>query len=246
MYQGLLAGVIGGADALTQWLQNGRLRWYVGAVMVTAAGAAWASMSLAEGGARWWEREGPFHDRISIEIIAMAALMVIGAVVTALSSTRLMALTALGMVGVGIAGTFAFSGGPDLAMTQISADALTIVLFLIAFRHLPDLRTISSAATRVRDAVIAVAVGGAMAALTHAAATRQLADPISSYFSRYSVERGYGQNVVNVILVDFRAFDTLGEITVIVIAAIGVFTLLAVQRGTSGEPGVRDEKEVRA
>jgi multicomponent Na+:H+ antiporter subunit A len=235
VYHALMAGLIAGADRLTRTLQNDRLRWYVAVVVFALLAVIASSLSLEDVVA-------PRLDPIAPDTVALAALVAIGALVTAMAGTRIKALAGLGMVGVGLASVFAGSGAPDLAMTQISVDALTIVLLLVAFRHLPDLRAISSAWVKGRDAAIAGLVGGSMGLLTWLAATQQLSPPISRFFSERSLPEGFGQNVVNVILVDFRALDTLGEITVVGIAALGVWALMTTAagpgaRGATGEDG---------
>jgi len=109
-------------------------------------------------------------------------------------------------------------------------ESLTVILFVLAFYHLPDFSALSRPASRVRDALIALGVGGLMTTLVLLAVSIQFRPSIAQYFVDMALPRGHGRNIVNVILVDFRALDTLGEITVLGIAAIGVYALLKLPR----------------
>jgi multicomponent Na+:H+ antiporter subunit A len=111
-------------------------------------------------------------------------------------------------------------------MTQLIIETLTVILFVLVFYHLPAFAMYSSVAVRARDLVIAIAVGTLMGLLALIAADQQAFAPISEYFQERSYEEAHGRNIVNVILVDFRGVDTLGEITVLATAAMGAFALL--------------------
>jgi multicomponent K+:H+ antiporter subunit A len=146
---------------------------------------------------------------------------------------RLAALTMLGMVGLALCITFAWLSAPDLALTQLAVEVVTIVLFLLGLRWMPkrveedDPRVASRARwRRRRDFVLAVLVGAGLAALSYALMTREAPLSISPYFIENALPLGGGTNIVNVMLVDFRAFDTLGEIAVLGIVGIAVFALL--------------------
>jgi multicomponent Na+:H+ antiporter subunit A len=105
-------------------------------------------------------------------------------------------------------------------------EALTVVVFLLALFHLPLYEELSSRATRLRDLAVSLGFGALMTALVLLATQDHQFPPISGYFLENSVPAAHGRNVVNVILVDFRALDTLGEITVLAVAALGVSALL--------------------
>jgi multicomponent Na+:H+ antiporter subunit A len=104
------------------------------------------------------------------------------------------------------------------------------------FYHLPDFSRISSLATRIRDAIIALATGGLMTLLVLTATAEPTDTTIAQYFAEQSQPLAHGRNIVNVILVDFRGFDTLGEITVLSVAAIGVYALLKLRPRKGGKP----------
>src|SRR5690606_13896999 len=133
---------------------------------------------------------------------------------------RLVAITLMGGAGLVTSLTFVWFSAPDLALTQIVVEVVTTVLFLLGLRWLP-MRveeaprrvTLSDRARRARDLVLAVGAGGGLATLSYAMLTRPAPQSISPFFLGRALPEGGGSNVVNVMLVDFRAFDTLGEIT---------------------------------
>jgi multicomponent K+:H+ antiporter subunit A len=144
---------------------------------------------------------------------------------------RLAALVLLGGAGLITCVSFVWLSAPDLALTQLVVETVTTVLLLLGLRWLP--KRIAPATTaslirwyRVRDFAIAVAAGSGVAALAYVVMTRQQQDAISGFFVENAYTQGGGTNVVNVILVDFRAFDTFGEIAVLGIVAITVYALL--------------------
>lgn len=209
------------AAAQTDVLQSGYLRYYLLTIVVSAAGLT--GFALAGNvdapalsvftGVRWHEA-------------CLAAIILISIVVAVRSSSRLTAVAAVGAIGVGIALIFAFHGAPDLAMTQVVVETLTVILLVLVLYHLPDFSKLTQRAGRLRDAAVAASVGGLMATLVLAAAAFQHAPSIASYYTANSYWLAQGRNVVNVILTDFRALDTLGEITVLGVAGMGVYSLL--------------------
>jgi multicomponent K+:H+ antiporter subunit A len=163
-------------------------------------------------------------DPVSLLAGITLCIAAIGTVV--LHRQRLLALLLLSVVGLVVALTFVKFSAPDLALTQLSVEVVTVVLLLLALYFLPGRTPVeSSHARRGRDLMLALAAGSGASLLTWAVLTRPY-ETISGFFLENSVPGGGGTNVVNVILVDFRGFDTLGEITVLAIAAIGIYTLL--------------------
>jgi len=149
---------------------------------------------------------------------------------------RFAALCLMGGAGLVSCLTFVWLSAPDLALTQLLVEIVTTVLLLLGLRWLPirleELRAYSRA-SRIRarlrrglDMAVAVIAGVSVSALTLAVMTRPAADPISAFFITNSYAEAGGRNVINVLLVDFRAFDTLGEITVLAVVALTVFALL--------------------
>ena len=148
---------------------------------------------------------------------------------------RLMALILMGGAGLATAITFAWFSAPDLALTQVLVEVVTTILILLGLRWLPKRTEIiaAEAATprrgnlrRIRDFSAAAAVGLALAVFAYAILTSEAPDSIAKFFLENAYALGGGHNVVNVILVDFRGFDTMGEITVLGIVALTTFALL--------------------
>ncbi|MCM2130167.1 monovalent cation/H+ antiporter subunit A [Larsenimonas rhizosphaerae] len=139
---------------------------------------------------------------------------------------RLLSLLFLSVVGMFVSLTFARFSAPDLALTQLAVEVVTIILLMLALFFLPQKTPKESSGRRVsRDILLSMIFGGVIASLNYAVLTRPL-QSISTYFIENSVPGGGGHNIVNVILVDFRGFDTLGEITVLGIAGIAIYKLL--------------------
>ena len=169
------------------------------------------------------------------EFVVLWLLGVVAAVAAAWQAKfhRLVALTLLSVVGLIVCVTFAWFSAPDLALTQLAVEVVTLVLFLLGLRWLPkriedeDPRLQARARwRRRRDFALALLVGGGLAALAFALLTRPAPLSIAPFFIENALPGGGGSNIVNVMLVDFRAFDTLGEITVLGIVGITVYALL--------------------
>ena len=153
-------------------------------------------------------------------------LMAAGVTTTMWRASRLRAIIALSVVGLIVALTFVRFSAPDLALTQLSVEVVTIMLLLLVLFFLPQRHEPPpSLRRRTRDMVLATAAGCGAGALTWGMLTRPH-ESISSFFMEQSLPGGGGLNVVNVILVDFRGFDTLGEISVLAVAAVGIHALL--------------------
>jgi multicomponent K+:H+ antiporter subunit A len=139
---------------------------------------------------------------------------------------RLLAVIVVGVAGLMVSLAFAFLSAPDLALTQLLVEMVTLALLLLAMNYLPSASPVErTKLRRVRDAAIALAAGTGVAVLAYAVMTRP-ANTIAGELLARSLPEAYGSNVVNVILVDFRGFDTFGEITVFGIAALVVHALL--------------------
>ena len=234
-YEALESGMKGFASWLTGRVQHGKLRLYILTVVATMAGLAWAVLLLTAG----IPDLAPPSDLRPYEA-AVAAAIICGAAVAVRTDSRLSAVVALGVVGYGVALVYLLYGAPDLAMTQVLVETLTIILFVLVFYHLPRFATFSGRVARARDAAIALA-GGALMTVFVLAVTADPHDPISAFFEEAAVPEGRGRNVVNVIIVDFRALDTLGEIAVLGLAAFGVVALLKLRPRTWNGDGDRED-----
>ena len=160
-------------------------------------------------------------------LILGAGMLMFGGIATAATHRyRLISLLMLSVVGLFVALTFARFSAPDLALTQLSVEVVTMILLMLALFFLPQKTPRESSPLRnVRDMLLAGTLGLVIASLNYAVMTRETLS-ISSFFVENSKPGGGGYNVVNVILVDFRGFDTLGEITVLAIAGLAIFKLL--------------------
>jgi multicomponent Na+:H+ antiporter subunit A len=138
-------------------------------------------------------------------------------------------------VGIGVALIFIIYGAPDVAITQLLVETLVVVLFAVAALRLPRLDAGGRKVHRPLDAVLALAVGATVTVVLLAVTTGPIDRDITAYYETVAWPEAYGRNIVNVILVDFRALDTFGEIAVVVIAALSAFALLKGRRPEEGK-----------
>jgi multicomponent Na+:H+ antiporter subunit A len=225
LYQASLAWLNVLARGQTRILQNGYLRIYLLVIVSTTVALAGFTMVWLEG----------FHMPETVTIptfyeVSFGILILAAALAAIRSRSRLGAVAALGVTGYSVALIFLIFGAPDLAMTQFLVESLTVILFVFAFYHLPHFKTLTTAGPRLLHATVSLLAGGLMTALVLSAVEVNLYPPISDYFAEYSLSLAHGRNIVNVILVDFRGTDTLGEITVLAVAAVGVIALLKFRR----------------
>ncbi|TVR39199.1 MAG: putative monovalent cation/H+ antiporter subunit A [Cryomorphaceae bacterium] len=159
----------------------------------------------------------------------IVALMFISIFLVVFSRSRLHAVVAMGVVGYSLCLLFMDFGAPDLAMTQFTIDTLTVVLFVLVLYNLPKYLNYSNPPARFRDSLIGATFGLIITLL----ALEVIQEPLNRETSKFYADNAYllakGKNVVNVILVDFRGIDTLGEIIVLTVAALGVFSLIRLQ-----------------
>jgi multicomponent Na+:H+ antiporter subunit A len=237
-YDQTLAGMLGLAGLQTRLLQSGYLRYYllliIGATIGLAGGAFFLRSELIGAGkisdVRFYEG-------------ALALLILLGAYAAVRSQSRLGAVAALGVVGYGVALFYVLYGAPDLAMTQFLVETLLVVLFVLVLHHLPRFAALSPQPARVRDVIFSVAAGALMTLMVLAAQTAEHTRHLSRYFAESSLPLAHGRNVVNVILVDFRGLDTMGEITVLGVAGVGVYALLKLRAREGRGEGKRESEE---
>lgn len=220
-YRGLVAVVLKIGAWQTRMLQTGTLRHYIRYIVGTSTVLVSVAFIRA-GGFQGLENLSP----LSLPIALVGLLMILAAFFTVHSKSRLQSIMSLGVVGYSVAMLFTFFGAPDLAMTQLVIETLTVILLALAFYHLPSFRHVSPLRIRAVDLAIAGGAGVIVTLLVLAALDVPTPTPVSDYYLENSYAQAHGHNVVNVILVDFRGFDTLGEITVLTIAALGGAALL--------------------
>jgi multicomponent K+:H+ antiporter subunit A len=212
-----------GSETITHAFDQGRLRpmvLFTLAITIAAGLVGFGQFASAPlFGAD--PRATPFDGLTAVGMILMMGLAL---VITMIHAQRLIALLLLSAVGLGVSLLFVRYSAPDLALTQLSVEVVTLILLLLALRYLPQHSTAEPRARQWRDAGIAAIAGIGAFVLTYAVMSRDFAS-IAGYFLEHSLSQGGGHNVVNVILVDFRGYDTFGEISVLVLAALGIFAL---------------------
>lgn len=227
-YKWTLNGMLALARGQTAVLQSGYLRNYLLLVLGTTGLVTLYTLfvhtNLAE--IEIFRLPNVTAYELLIYLVMLAATLV---VVTAQS--RLAAVAALGVVGYGMALIFILFGAPDLAMTQFSIETLSVILLVLVLYRLPRFTQFSSVGQRTRDIIVAVAGGALMTLLVLVVTALPANSRLTPFFAANSYLLARGHNVVNVILVDFRGFDTMGETTVLGIAAIGVYALLKLRLG---------------
>jgi multicomponent Na+:H+ antiporter subunit A len=225
LYSRTLAGLDSISRRIGPLLQSASLRSYVLVVALTATGLVTTALAM--------DRALPIARRstsVQFHEGVLAALIVAGALSAAFARSTMAAVLSLGVVGYGVAVMYALFGAPDLAMTQFAVETLTVVIFVLVFSHLRGFADLSSRFVRVRDAFVAIAAGTLVTTLVLFIGASGTTSRLAAYFADAAPRLAHGYNVVNVILVDFRGFDTMGEITVLVTVAIGVRALLLIGR----------------
>lgn len=210
------------ANRFTARIENGSLQRY--AMLLVASAIVVAMVPLATMGIFVGENG---LSPVDWPTAIAAAVLILCALASAfLHRGRFTSLMFLSVVGLLVALAFARFSAPDLAMTQLSVEVVTMVLLMLALFYMPSWTPLETSGThRARDIVLALLAGGGMTLVTLAMLTQPFTS-ISEFFLENSKTGGGGTNVVNLILVDFRGFDTLGEITVLAIAALGIYAML--------------------
>jgi multicomponent K+:H+ antiporter subunit A len=218
-----LHGVLVATGKVSRLFDRGSLQNATSWVLLTAV-AALAYGYLQFGGPLLGSRTLMPTDGLTL---SLAATVILASVLCAvLHHQRLVSLIIVGVVGLIVSLGFVKFSAPDLALTQLSVEVVTIVLLLLALFFLPQHTPQERNSRRMtRDVVLSVSAGVSVMLLAVAVMTRDYA-PISDFFIANSKPGGGGTNVVNVILVDFRGFDTLGEIVVLALAGLGIFAML--------------------
>ena len=206
----------------TRFFQSGYLRYYLLIILLTFMALVWTVMLI-----HWPALSlGINLQGIQLHEYVLVFVLMAAALAAARSESRLGAVASLGAVGFTVALLYVMFSAPDLGITQVLVETLTVILLVLVLFRLPGFLRLTSTALRLRDALVASAVGITMTCLLLFAADARLYESISHWHVAQSVPAGYGRNIVNVILVDFRALDTLGEIFVLALAATGVLAMI--------------------
>lgn len=216
-------------------LHNGSLQRYLSIMVVSAVAIGFAGF--------YAKPDNVAGTRALLEVSPPAAIGWLLLVVTAVAAVfmhhnRLLTLLLVGVVGLIVSLGFIYLSAPDLALTQISVEVVTVILMLLALNILPkETPKESMPGRKMRDGIVSIAAGLGIGGAIWAIMTRELPSSISAYHLANAKIEGGGTNVVNVILVDFRGFDTFGEIIVLGIAALSIFALI--ETVTKGEAARR-------
>ncbi len=212
---------------LTYRLQNGYLRFYLMTIILTTVALAGLAYLRSVNGLILRNDWGA----INFYEVVLGVLIILAAVTITRTRSRLATIAVMGIVGYGLALIYLLYGAPDLAMIQFAIETLTVILFVLVVYRLPKFTRLTSPPARVADFLVAMTGGILMTILTLIVTARPVVPHISEYFLQNALRLANGRNVVNVILVDFRGFDTLGEITVLALAGIGVYALIRLTIG---------------
>ncbi len=231
IFEQIMASLPRAAGWLTRRLQSGLLRHYLLTTVVVTV------IPTLPWLLRWaWHTGALPAAALEIFDLVLAMLLAASALVALRLRSRLASVAALGVTGLAMALLFALYSAPDLALTQVTVETLSIIVLVLVFIRLPKPVRRSRPLQRLRDLAVAGSLGLAMALLVLAASDIDLDPAASRYYLDASVPEAKGRNVVNVILVDFRALDTLGEITVVAVAAFGVAALIGWRSGMRHGP----------
>ena len=226
-YDGLLALTTKSARWQTRLLQNGSLFSYLTVIIsVTLLIVAWALISS----------EAPRTTEIKLDVPGWLALLLVSMLasigVVMVARSRLLAISGLGVIGIGMAVIFFAYGAPDVGLTQILVETLTLIIAAVVLLRLPAIQKSSSpnAGRRLLSLVVAVASGAVVTGLLMSVNQHGLDRAITDFYEQASYIQAHGRNIVNVILVDFRSLDTMGEIIVVAASALGALALIQKQR----------------
>lgn len=220
-YDGFVDGLLSAAKLQTRVIQNGYLHSYLTYILLFTV--AMLYYAFFRNGDVFITLDYPLP---SFYEIIIASIVWASAVAVIFMKGRLSAVAVMGAAGAGIAIMFLLYGAPDLAMTQFAIETLTVILFILIVYRLPRFTSYSSKLRKSIDFALALAFGSIMSMVVLAVSNLDMPTYFKDYFASNSYSVAKGNNIVNVILVDFRAFDTFGEIIVLSIAAIGVYSMM--------------------
>lgn len=236
-YRRALRGIDTVSAVVTGLTQRGSLPFYLAVILLVTVLSVWAVLPFAP-----WPAELELAQHPAQPLIG--ALMIVAAISATLASKRFQAVVLVGVTGIGMATLFVLQGAPDLALTQLLVELVTLIAVVLVLRRLPArLGAKHGSSHRALRAVLGVAVGVTMAAVALVATGSRVADPISLAWPELAVEIGHGYNVVNVALVDLRGWDTMGELTVVIAAATGVASLIFLRTRADDLPRVSRRRQ---
>ncbi|OKL41630.1 hydrogen gas-evolving membrane-bound hydrogenase subunit E [Pontibacter flavimaris] len=234
-YHKLFELFLHGSKSFILWLQDGHLRSYVMYIMFFFCGLLLFIL--------WRDTPGiDFNDRIyQLQEVRLYELVVLFLVISALvyllgTRSRLTSIVVMGLIGYSSALFYILFGAPDVAATQFLIETLTVVIFVLLLHKLPAFIYLSHQFMKYKFIAISVVFGALMTYVMLLVQQQAIPSQLKEYYGKVSYLEAHGRNIVNVILVDFRGLDTLGEITVLAVAALGIFSLLRLNPEKGGKP----------
>ncbi|MDW8482072.1 MAG: proton-conducting transporter membrane subunit [Meiothermus sp.] len=217
-YVGLMRGLMRFSGKLERLLQSGSLRAYL--VWTFMGLVALVGLALLRGDGLLWPQLQGLHPGQAV----LLALMLLSALAALRLRSHLATVVVVGIVGAGVAIVFLLQNAPDLAITQFLVETLTAVLIALVLLQIRRIGAVPRG--RLLDKLVALSFGGILTLLMLAMLAQPMSPHLAQFFAEKSLPEGFGRNIVNVILVDFRGLDTFGEITVVGLAGLGVYALL--------------------
>ncbi|WP_217586776.1 Na+/H+ antiporter subunit A [Lentibacillus saliphilus] len=232
VYDALIKQLDRTSEKITNAYMTGSLRLYMTIIIAAIIVVTTTVMMVTDGFVVKFDNLAD----VSVLELVVAGVMVVAAVWTIFTNHKLAAILITGVVGYGVAILFILYRAPDLALTQLVIETVSVALFLLAFYHLPQLqKRDDSTGSKIVNATISIGFGALVAMIGIAAHSSSGFAPISDYFIKTSHTLGGGDNIVNVILVDMRGLDTLFEITVLGIAALAIYSLIKLRNDKEAE-----------
>ena len=227
-YDGVMKMIYGFSHWQTDVLQNGSMSRYLAAIFATIALSVGYTLLYKGGvvGSIAWPQ-------LYFYEWAIVGLILGGCAVTLRTQSRLMAICAMGVIGSCVGLIYLLYGAPDVALTQLTVEILVVVLITVVLLKLPKHITVveSGSMEKLTRGVIAVSVGCLVTVLLLGVNSAPLDMRITDYYAAYSYSLAHGRNIVNVVLVDFRGFDTMGEITVLSVAGLTAYQMIKLRMG---------------
>ncbi|MCA1027756.1 Na+/H+ antiporter subunit A [Cytobacillus kochii] len=225
-YDGLLDSMYKGSHSLNRNVMTGSINHYLSYMFLFMVVLIIGSLFGQNAFAFSTDNLAPIH---FYEVI-LTLIVAISSIALLFAKSRIVSILLTGTIGYMVSLLFIVFRAPDLALTQLVIETISVSLFLLCFYHLPKKLTDDPVPVKVRNAVISVGVGLFVILVGLTAHSTKLFDSISQYYIENTYSEAAGKNMVNVILVDFRGFDTMFEIAVLGIAALAIFSLIKLRR----------------
>jgi multicomponent Na+:H+ antiporter subunit A len=207
----------------TEWYMNGSIRNYLVYIFLFFIGILGFTLFYKEA----FHMESSNVAPVGIYELILSLILIIGSITILFAKSRLTSIILLGAVGYTVALLFVVFRAPDLALTQLVIETVSVALFLLCFYHLPNFRRNEEPiGFKAVNLLISIGVGLIVTLIALSSHSTKLFPSISNYYIENTYKKAGGENMVNVILVDFRGFDTMFEICVLAIAALGIFSMI--------------------